>query len=108
LIGEQEGGAGKRIEGLRGRTYGSLELSGIVYIIDPHIDSSVNQDAALSVSNPLSYREGERGFQSTQGVKNRGGHDDEKREEKRLTSSLIIGICSSLYASNAALKRRFY
>jgi len=29
-------------------------------------------------------------------------------EERGLTSSLIIGICSSLYASNAALKRRCY
>jgi hypothetical protein len=36
------------------------------------------------------------------------GEDVERGEARRLTSSLMIGICSSLYASNAALKRRCY
>jgi hypothetical protein len=53
---EMGGGAGKRVEGERGEgmTYGSPELSGIVYITNPHIDSSVIQDAALSVFIPES------------------------------------------------------
>jgi len=96
------------------RTYGSLELSGTSYIVDLHIDFSVILGAVLSVSIPMRSEELLRIWKRRE--EGRNASEELKRwmlrkmgtwRRKRLTSSLIIGICSSLYASNAALNRRW-
>ena len=110
--GEARGKIKEGKERIKRRTYGSRELSGTSCIVDPHIGSSVIRDAALSVLGSREFRMEHKGYI---GLKNKAlvGEEREgrvklKRGTEGLTSSLMIGICSSLYASNAALNRRLH